>query len=301
MRTSSEPPPCDRRDPGLFGPGSATWRVAGETCVFLAAGRAALMQLAHPFVAQAIADWSVTLDAPIARFHATFRAVYAIVYGTHADAQAAADAVRRVHARIQGRLSDAVGRWPAGARYTAADPAAAAWVHATLMDGALVAHEAAGAAIPADVADAYIAEQVRFARLFGVPEDRHPPDRAALARAMAAARESGEIAVSPTARRIAEGLLAGVRVGPFRFAPQSYRRMTAALLPQGLRAPFGLEITAREEAKARRAMRRWGGVLRRAPAGVRYVGPHALALARVRGTRPSLVARASARVFTGGR
>ena len=39
---------------GIFGPLSETWRVDREAAIFLGAGRALLLQLAHPCVATAI-------------------------------------------------------------------------------------------------------------------------------------------------------------------------------------------------------------------------------------------------------
>ena len=39
---------------GIFGPRSMTWRVKREAAIFLGAGRALLLQLAHPWVAAAI-------------------------------------------------------------------------------------------------------------------------------------------------------------------------------------------------------------------------------------------------------
>jgi Uncharacterized protein conserved in bacteria len=45
---------------GVFGPASLTWRVDREVAVFLGAGRALLLQLAHPWVAAAIAEHSRT-------------------------------------------------------------------------------------------------------------------------------------------------------------------------------------------------------------------------------------------------
>jgi uncharacterized protein (DUF2236 family) len=39
---------------GVFGPATVTWRIDREAVVFLGAGRALLLQLAHPWVAAAI-------------------------------------------------------------------------------------------------------------------------------------------------------------------------------------------------------------------------------------------------------
>ena len=60
---------------GVFGPASLTWRVDREAAVFLGAGRALLLQLAHPWVAAAIAEHSRTFADPVARFHRTFNTV----------------------------------------------------------------------------------------------------------------------------------------------------------------------------------------------------------------------------------
>jgi hypothetical protein len=43
---------------GVFGPDSLTWRIDREALTFLGAGRALLLQLAHPWVAAAIAEHS---------------------------------------------------------------------------------------------------------------------------------------------------------------------------------------------------------------------------------------------------
>ncbi len=49
-------------------PDSMPW-VHCEAGLFLGAGRAALLQLAHPWVAQAIQDHSQVMYMPIVRFH----------------------------------------------------------------------------------------------------------------------------------------------------------------------------------------------------------------------------------------
>jgi uncharacterized protein (DUF2236 family) len=66
---------------GVFGPASLTWRVDREAAVFLGAGRALLLQWAHPWVAAAIAEHSRTFAEPIARFHQTFNTVFTMVRG----------------------------------------------------------------------------------------------------------------------------------------------------------------------------------------------------------------------------
>src|ERR1700753_517445 len=88
-------------DQGFFGPGSVTWHVNRESAVFLGAGRAALLQLAHPWVATALAQHSNLLNQPISRFHSTFRVIYTMLFGTRAQALEAARQLYRRHTTVQ--------------------------------------------------------------------------------------------------------------------------------------------------------------------------------------------------------
>ena len=103
---------------------SLTWRIDREALTFLGAGRALLLQLAHPWVAAAIAEHSKTIDDPIGRFHRTFAVVFTMVFGTLDQALSAARALHRRHAAIHGRLPITVGPFRAGSPYQANDLAA---------------------------------------------------------------------------------------------------------------------------------------------------------------------------------
>src|ERR1700733_9120316 len=117
---------------GFFGPGSITWRVNRESAVFLGAGRAALLQLAHPWVAAALAQHSTLLSDPIKRFHGTFRVVFTMVFGSLDQALTAARRLHAMHTRIRGELPEEVAGWRRGAHYEANEIAALRWVYATL-------------------------------------------------------------------------------------------------------------------------------------------------------------------------
>ena len=94
---------------GIFGPDSITWKINRESALFLAAGRAALLQLAHPWVAAAIAEHSRTLHDPVGRFHQTFRIMFTIVFAPVENALAAARSLHRRHESIQGKLAGGEG------------------------------------------------------------------------------------------------------------------------------------------------------------------------------------------------
>ena len=121
---------------GVFGPASLTWRVNREAAIFLGAGRALLLQLAHPYVAAGIADHSRTLADPIGRFHRTFNITFTLVFGTLDQALRAARHLHQRHSAIQGVLPTTVGPFVAGTAYRANDVAALRWVYATLVETA---------------------------------------------------------------------------------------------------------------------------------------------------------------------
>lgn len=155
-----------RPEAGIYGPGSASWKVDRESIIFLAGGRAALLQLAHPFVAHAVDQHSDTRNDPLGRFQRTFDNVFAMVFGDLAQAERSARRVHAIHTRIQGHIAENVGAFAAGSFYEANDENALMWVHATLLDSAILAYEQVlGPLSPLDRRQ-YYAESRRFARLF---------------------------------------------------------------------------------------------------------------------------------------
>src|SRR5271165_4696702 len=99
---------------GIFGPESISWKINREAALFLAAGRAALLQLAHPWVAAAIAEHSRTLRDPVGRFHQTCRVMYTMSFGSTEQALAVARHLHRRHSGIRGKLPETAGLFAEG-------------------------------------------------------------------------------------------------------------------------------------------------------------------------------------------
>jgi uncharacterized protein (DUF2236 family) len=283
--------------PGIFGPGSASWTVNRESAVFLGAGRAALLQLAHPWVARALEEHSSVMARPIARFHNTFRIVYTMIFGSLPQAEAAARHLYRLHTRIQGELKEDVAGWRRGAHYQANEIAALRWVFATLVESAELAWNCALGPMPADLRERYYADSRLLAGLFGLPPEHLPEDWAAFAAYNRAMHASPELGVSNQARRMAHDLLSGA--GSWIPIPRWYRAMTTDWLPPRFRAEFGLEIAGADQASLRAAQRRIPRIYARLPAAVRFVGPWHQAQARLAGRGPGLIARLSNRFWIG--
>jgi uncharacterized protein (DUF2236 family) len=282
---------------GLFGPESATWRIDREAALFLSAGRALLMQTAHPWVAQGVADHSVSLDDPLGRFHRTFSAMFSFVFGTVEQALEAARRLHRRHETIQGRLREAAGPFAAGSAYQANHLPALRWVLTTLTDGALAAHEAVLGPVDAGLRERYVAEGRVLGAMFGIPPETLPLTWAAFAAERDARLASNELSVTAPARQIAERL---VMNPPLPLLRSSFREVTAHLLPERLRAEYGFRFGPAERGRAERTILWLARIYPHIPAAMRYVGPYHEALGRLRGrARPAPLTRALNRVWIG--
>lgn len=231
------------RDPraGLFGPETKTWELAREAVCFLGGGRASLLQLAHPFVAQAVAEHSATMDDPAGRFARTFEQVFAMVFGDLDAAIASARRVYRVHRTVVGTFPTAVGPFAAGSSYEANHAGAQFWVAATLWDTTVQVFELCVRPLSSAEKTQYYAEAKRFAALFAIPEEVIPASWDDFQAYLAGMYASGTLTVGPAAAQIGQFLMRAPHpiVGPFW---RWYVTMTVGLLPPSIRAQFGAEF-----------------------------------------------------------
>ncbi len=283
---------------GIFGPGSMNWKVNRESALFLAAGRAALLQLAHPWVAAAIAQHSRTLNDPIGRFHHTFRVMFTMSFGPLEQAFAAARRLHRLHESIRGTLPQHVGRFAGGSAYQANEVEALAWVYATLIDSSLLAYELVLPALSPSEREQYYAENRRAAALFGISPDEFPGNLAAFESYMESALCSDMLGVSDATRELGQRLVAGAGL---RIAlPFWFRALTVALLPPRFREEFQFGYGEQERRAADRWLHRIRRIYPHLPEVLRFVGPYNEARARLQGhSRPSLSIRLSNRAWVG--
>ncbi|MBR1364228.1 oxygenase MpaB family protein [Bradyrhizobium ottawaense] len=283
---------------GVFGPDTLTWRIDREAVIFLGAGRALLLQLAHPWVAAAIAEHSKTLADPIGRFHRTFDIVFAMVFGSLDRALLSSRQLHRRHSMIVGEMPETVGPFAAGSRYCANDIPSLRWVHATLVETALMAHELVLPPFSVEERERYWTESRTFGALFGLTADDLPADWSGFTAYTAAMAQSDTLTVSPAAREIAAQIFSGAR--PWLRPPRWYRALTASLLPERLRAGFGFELSERELRSADNALRWIRRIYPTLPDRLRYVGPYQEAQARLRGeAQPDWMTRCLNRAWIG--
>jgi uncharacterized protein (DUF2236 family) len=288
---------CTNPTAGVFGPDSISWRVNRESAVFLGAGRAALLQLAHPWVTTALEQHSALLADPIARFHNTFRVVFTMVFGSLGQALGAARGLFALHGGIRGAMTEDVGAHRRGSPYQANEVSALRWVHATLVESAVLAYECVLGPLAPREREAYYEESKTLAALCGIPGSAMPADWDAFAVYCRAMAESDRLGVSDAARSMARSVLSGA--GSWIRPPRWYRALTAMWLPERLRREFALQLGDGDRRAAERAARRLPGIYRRLPRAVRFVGPWHEAQARLGGRRAGVGARLSNRFWIG--
>lgn len=284
-------------DEGVFGPGSISWKLNRESALFLAAGRAALLQLAHPWVAAAIAQHSRTLNDPIGRFHQTFRVIFAMIFGPADQAFAVARKLHRLHQGIRGILPESAGSFSSGTIYEANEVEALRWVYATLVDSALLAYELMLPPLSHLEREKYLSESLRMAALFGISSEFLPQNWDDFREYFSSTLRSGSLGVSASTRVLAQKLQSGA--GLLIKPPFWYEALTTQLLPPRLRDEFGLPYGTREEDAVRRALAWLRPLYRKLPGTIRFVGPYNEARHRLRGAKPGLAVRLSNRLWIG--
>jgi uncharacterized protein (DUF2236 family) len=166
--------------PRWFAPGSPIQQVHGDASMFIGGIRALMLQSLHPAAMTAVAEHSGFKGDMWGRLARTSTFLATTTFGTASDAQAAVDAVRRIHDRITGTTAE-------GTPYAASDPHLLKWVHVAEIDSFLVAHQTYGAA-PLNQAgrDEYVAQTGNVAARLGVVDP--PTTEAELRETLAAYR-----------------------------------------------------------------------------------------------------------------
>lgn len=229
----------------FFSPDTMIWQVDREMVLLAAGGRALLMQLAHPKVAAGVAEHSHFKDAALGRLYRTMSTMWSIGFDETALARAALGRVRNVHRKVQGTIP-AAEPLAAGTPYDALDIELLLWVHATLIDSALLAYDTFVRPLAAEEKSRYYHDSKKLAYLFEIPETLVPKSLADFNGYLERMLVGGEIAVGPTARALAEEILFP---SPWILKPASplFRLITAGLLPECLRDAYGLRWSEPKE------------------------------------------------------
>lgn len=235
----------------LFGPRSVTWRVNREAVLLLGGGRALLLQVAHPLVAAGVAAHSNFRRDPLHRLYRTLDLTLTITFADAAAAIAAVRTIERAHTPVRGRLPEPVGPFARGTLYDAGDPALLFWVHATLVDTALLVYERFVAPLNLEDRTRYYEESKIAARLFGIPETHIPRTAHDFDLYLDDMLHGETLAVGPASREIAAAILNPPLPFGLKQAAQTTNLFTVGLLPPLIRQRYGLAWGPAREALLR--------------------------------------------------
>jgi uncharacterized protein (DUF2236 family) len=151
----------------LVGPDSVAWRYGSDPRMYFAMLYPLLLQVADPTVGAGVRDYSDFERRPWDRLVTTLDYVTLLIYGGE-DAIAAGRRLRGLHKGFKGVRED-------GKPYYALEPGAYAWVHATLIDTYIRAHEHFGRPMRPSEREQFYREYRGLGRLVGVRERDLPP------------------------------------------------------------------------------------------------------------------------------
>lgn len=260
-------------------PGSAVWRYAGDVRLLSTAAYAILLQVAHPTVGAGVSEHSDFRADPWGRLWRTLDYSYSMTYGGPRLAAEMGARIRGFHRHVKGVKPD-------GERYSALEPEAYAWVHATLADSIVRGHALLGSRLTDPEIDDFYAGWRRMGRLIGVRERDLPDGWPAFREyfdAMVSERLEDTAAVHEVLDSLADparpdgppALTAAWRVARVPMAHATLLT-TAGLLPPRLRDLFGVRWTSPRalELRALAAASRASTPL--LPEALRVVGPRYL-------------------------
>jgi uncharacterized protein (DUF2236 family) len=224
-------------------------RVNAERVMLLAWPRAVLMQVAHPLVAAGVAEHSTFADGGFTAVHRlwqTVQAMLALTFGDKDERSDAIDGILSIHYRVRGALREAVGPFPAGTPYSAEQPELVLWVHVTLLDSMLIAHDVLLDPLTPEERDAYCSESAWVAVALGAKPGDVPTTWASAQDYLQRVLASGVLAVGTDGRAVGKAVLSPP-LGPLA-APLTavVAFITRAWLPEGIRREYGLSWSERD-------------------------------------------------------
>jgi uncharacterized protein (DUF2236 family) len=234
------------------------------------------MDAAHPLVIAGARETGFYERNPWRRLERTLVLTYALTFGTGTESRRAADHINRVHGFVKG-IDEVTGR-----RYDAMDPDLLLWVHACLVDSALLFERLTVGRLTSEERERFHGEQMAAAELLGLTRDRIPPTTRSLRAYIEGVVAGDTLRVTDASRRVAALFREPPRDAEWRPVLRAVSWWAFGSLPARLREMYGVRWGPRQHA----AMGASLAALRLArpviPRRFRWILPAQLALRRAR-------------------
>jgi uncharacterized protein (DUF2236 family) len=206
---------------------------------------------------------------------------YTITFGTRAEAQAAAGRINDVHTRVNG--VDPI----TGGSYDALDPELLLYVHACLVDSALLFEELTVGKLDDAGRQRFHEEQMLAAEMVRIPRRIIPPTVPALRAWIADLEDRGDLLVTESARKVAELFFEPPAAAEWRPVLKGVSRLAFATLSPALREQYGFQVGPLKRAGMAATFAATRAIRPLLPPKYRYIAPYQEWRLRQRGIGPS--------------
>lgn len=253
-------------------------RVQRERTVALSGGRALFMQAAHPVAFIGFFTSTKALEDPFPRLARTALAVNTVIHGTAQQAAEVQQIVGAMHGRVRGRLTENVGRFRASTPFRGDDPELLLWILAAFIDSSYQAFEQYVRPLDEVERERLWCQWRQVGEIFGLDGATMPASYAEFVDYVDAMLTSGDLVVSPLARRVSRQVILNPPI-PAALAPikELVNQLTVNALPGDLREQFGFHALP-GRGLAAGAFQRWMRLIGTplAPDAVRHIPDEAL-------------------------
>lgn len=221
---------------------SVARRIHGERAVGILYGqRALLIGALDPLTYAGTMQSTKSSNWPFRRLARTAKIHEAVLLGTRAEADAALESVHRLHRRVQGKLPESAGKYPAGTRYSAFDPELMLWTLAVIADSARAVYETFIRSLSDEDLEHLWRDYMLFGELFGLSREEMPASHREFSAWMNERLASPDLNATPHALEMAP-LVAFEHPVPLLMRPALRLNNLAikGMLPDRVREIFGI-------------------------------------------------------------
>jgi uncharacterized protein (DUF2236 family) len=221
---------------------SVARRIHGERAVGILYGqRALLIGALDPLTYTGTMHSTKSSNRPFQRLARTAKIHETVLLGTRAEADAAVESVRQLHRRVEGKLPDSAGKYPAGTRYSAFDPELMLWTLAVIADSARAVYETLIRPLSDQDLEQLWQDYMLFGELFGLSRERMPASHREFSVWMGERLASPDLHATPHALEMAP-LIAFEHPVPSLMRPALHLNNLAikGMLPRRVREIFGI-------------------------------------------------------------
>jgi len=235
-----QPEILHQNSPYVFDLDSEMWRINHQRCGLFFGPAAAILQIAHPRIAQGVAEHSDFRNDTLGRLRRTLSSTNGIAFGTLAEAEAIRDRLHHVHGQVRGDTVAGVG---GRANYSAFEPDLLLWVLATLVMASLQGWEMIYGPLAIDRREQFYRDMRRFGGYFGLRPEHCPTGWTEFAEYYQSMIHGPELASHPFCAEVCRHIVTPRSPFGMRMLGTGLHFLSIETLPKHLHAGLGLRST----------------------------------------------------------